>query len=92
MFRYTVLSIEWWLSPNGTLREWCKLNGKVGSALLIPAVLVVPLVSFLLWQLATWLGYLLAIAGKLIVLPIAALAAFYLISAVVAHIRARFGK
>ncbi len=92
VFRYTLLSLEWWLSPNGTLREWCKLNGKIWSVLLIPSVLVVPLVTVLLWQIATWLAFLVTIAGRLIVFTIAALVAFYVITIVVAHFRGRFRR
>ena len=92
VFRYSILSIEWWLSPNGTLREWCRLNGKIGSLLLIPAVLVVPLVTFVLWQIAIWMGFLVGIAGNLIVFPLAALLATAIIAGVVALMRAILGK
>ena len=90
--RYTVLSIEWWLSPNGTLREWLKINGKVSSILLIPAVLVIPLVTFIVWQLATWIVLLVQIASNLILLPLAALAAGILITGVVLIVRTVLGK
>src|SRR3954447_1404674 len=65
-FRYTILSIEWWLSPNGKLREWLRLNGRISSVLIIPAVLIVPLVTVILWQIWQWTGWLVAIAGNLI--------------------------
>ena len=90
--RYTVLSIEWWLSPNGTLREWLKINGKVSSILLIPAVLVIPLVTFIVRQLATWIVLLVQIASNLILLPLAALAAGILITGVVLIVRTVLGK
>src|SRR4051812_4747022 len=63
--RYSILSVEWWLSPNGKLREWLRINGKLGSVLLIPAVLVVPLITFILWQMSKWVGWLVSIAGNL---------------------------
>ena len=87
-----MLSIEWWLSPNGTLREWLKINGKVSSILLIPAVLVIPLVTFIVWQLATWIVLLVQIASNLILLPLAALAAGILITGVVLIVRTVLGK
>ena len=90
--RYSLLSWEFWLSPNGTLREWLKLNGKIGSVLLIPAVLVVPLVTFILWQIAKWMSWLVSISGNLIVFPFAALVAAAVIYAMVAIIRAVLGK
>jgi hypothetical protein len=92
VFRFNLLSLEWWLSPNGRLREWLKLHGKISSILLIPAVLVVPLVTFILWQIATWIAFLVQIAGGLIVLPLAALAAAILITGVVILTRMLLGK
>ena len=86
-FRYTILSIEWWLSPNGKLREWLKLNSKVGSVLVIPAVIVVPLVTFILWQIANWMGWLVSIVGNLILFPVAALIAVVATLAVIALLR-----
>lgn len=90
--RYSLLSIEWWLSPNGRLREWLKINGKIGSVLLIPAVLVVPLITFILWQVTKWIAYLVNITSNLIVLPLAALAAALLITGVVILTRILIGK
>ena len=92
VMRYSVLSIEWWISPNGTLREWLRLNGKVSSILLIPAVLIVPLVTFVLWQVAKWIVLLVQIASNLIVLPLAALAAGILITGIVIVVRMLLGK
>ena len=92
VLRYSVLSIEWWISPNGTLREWLRLNGKVSSILLIPAVLIVPLVTFVLWQVAKWIVLLVQIASNLIVLPLAALAAGILITGIVIVARMLLGK
>ena len=68
--RYSLLSLEWWLSPNGTLREWFKINSKVGSILLIPAVLVLPLVTLILFLISTCMAFLVSICGNLILLPL----------------------
>ena len=92
VFRYSILSAEWWLSPNGTLREWFKLNGKVGSVLLIPAVLVIPLITFILWQVGTWIVILVGIAGHLIILPLALILAAGAVGAAVALFRSIFSK
>lgn len=88
VLRYTILSLEWWLSPNGRLREWLKLQGKISSILLIPAVLVIPLVTFIIWQGAIWVALLVQIAGGLIVLPLAILLAGICIAVVVSLIKA----
>lgn len=90
--RYSILSLEWWLSPNGTLREWLKLNGKLSSVLLIPAVLIAPLVTFIVWQVSLWMGWLVGIAGHLILFPVAALIACAVIYGVVVIVRAVLGK
>jgi hypothetical protein len=73
--RYAVLRTEHWLCPGGKLREWARLNGKLSALLAIPALLVLPLITFVLWQIATWVGLLFGIVGRLIVLPLAALLA-----------------
>ena len=80
------------MSPNGRLREWLKLHGKISSILLIPAVLVIPLITFILWQLAIWIAFLLQIAGSLIVLPLVILAAALVIAGVVIVTRFLLGK
>ena len=58
------------ISPDGKLREWLRQNARLSAWLLIPAVLVMSVVSLVLWQLASWLTMLTSIAGKLVVLPI----------------------
>jgi len=90
--RYSILSAEFWLSPQGTLREWFKLNGKISAVLIIPAVVVMPLVSLILWQVAKWLGWLVGIAGHLIMFPLVALAGIVVSLIVVAILRAFIGK
>lgn len=90
--RYSILSLEWWLSPNGTLREWLRLNGKISSVLLIPAVLVLPLITFIVWQVSKWIGWLVGIAGNLILFPLAALAAVGVTIGVVILLRTILGR
>jgi hypothetical protein len=92
VIRFSLLSLEWWLSPNGTLREWLKLNGKISSILLIPAVLVMPLITLIIWQVAIWMGWLVGIAGHLIMFPLVALAGIVVALVVVAILRFIFGK
>jgi hypothetical protein len=92
VIRFNLLSFEWWVSPNGRLREWLRLNGKVSSILLIPAVLVMPLVTLILWQLVLWIGWLLSITTKLILLPVVCFIAFVVVHVVVALLRTIVGK
>lgn len=73
--KYAALKTEHWLCPGGKLREWARVNGKLSALLAVPAILVLPLITFVLWQIAVWIGLLFGIVGKLIVLPLAALLA-----------------
>lgn len=82
-----LLRLERHLSPDGKLREWLRQNTQVGAWLLIPAMLVMPVVSLILWQLTGWLTMLTTIAGKLIVLPILILVAFVVIRIVIAFFK-----
>ena len=90
--RYSILSLEWWLSPKGTLREWLRLHSKLGCLLLIPAALILPVITFILWQIAGWMGALLSIASHLILFPLAALLALMIFLFVMAVIRTILGK
>ena len=92
VIRFSLLSLEWWLSPNGTLREWLKINGKISAVLVVPAVLVMPLVTLIIYQVAKWMGWLVGIAGHIILFPLVALAGIVVSLVVVAIIRAFFGK
>jgi len=68
VIRYSILSVEYWLSPLGRLREWFRLNSTLSMWLLIPSVLVLPLITWILYLVAGWATI---IAGHLLVLPLA---------------------
>lgn len=91
-FRFTILRAEYWLSPRGTLREWCRFNLTAGTVLAMPAMLVVPVITFLLSQFSTWTGLLVTIATNLVVFPFVGLAAFALLSGVVVGVRVLIGR
>lgn len=86
--RYSILSLEFWLSPLGRLREWVRLNSKLSAILLIPAVLVLPLVLLVTGQLLQWLMLLIGIAGHLIVFPLVALVAAGVMAFIIMLLRA----
>ena len=67
---FSLLSFEFWISPSGQVREWLRHNSRLAVILAIPVFLVMPIVTFGLWQLVSWLTAITSIAGKLIVLPI----------------------
>ncbi len=73
--RYSLLSIEWWISPEGKLREWMRSNIRVAVFLAAPTFLAFPVATLALWELESWVNALTTIAGKLIFLPILALLA-----------------
>ena len=66
--RHFVLSVEYWLSPNGRLRQWMKLNVSFAAFLLIPAVVLMPVISLVLHEVDGCLAMLARIAWKLILL------------------------
>ena len=86
-FRYVLLRWEHWASPTGDIREWMRHNSRLGAWLLIPAVIVMPAIGLILWQLSGWLTMLTTIAGHLIMLPILILLALFVIRIVVALLK-----
>ena len=58
VLRYSALKTEHWLSPNGRLREWMRLNILAAFFIGIPALIIVPILTFLLGQFATWMLFL----------------------------------
>jgi len=92
VIRYSILSLEFWLSPLGRLREWIRLNGKACAVLLIPALLILPLITFIIGQIAHWLSLLVEISGNLIIIPLVALVAVAAITGSILLLRAIFGR
>ena len=87
VLRYSTLKLECWLSPNGKLREWLRFNVVIGCVLSIPALLVVPLVTYLLGQFATWSALLGTIATNLIIFPLTVIGGIALLSAMILFTR-----
>lgn len=87
VFHYSLRRLEWWISPNGTLREWLRFNLMVAAVLGIPALLIVPLITYLLEQFTSWTAQLTRIASNLIVFPTTILIGIALFSAVAVLIR-----
>jgi hypothetical protein len=87
--RYSVLRIEHWLSPNGRLREWIRLNILAALLIGIPALIIVPILTYLLGQFVTWMMFLAAAAKNLVVFVGYMLLATAMISAAVMILRSR---
>lgn len=77
VFRYSVLSLEYWISPGGRLREWFRFNAVTALFIGLPAMLIIPIITFLLTQFTAWT---IAIAKTLLLIPAAVLAFIGLIS------------
>ena len=90
--RYTIQSLEFWLSKKNQLREWVRLNSKLSAVLLVPALLVVPVIILIFGQIAEWLVILVGIAEYLIVFPVVGLIAVAAITGVILLLRYIFGR
>ena len=66
--RHFVLSIEFWISLGGRLRQWIKLNICLAAFLLIPAIFLIPVISLVLHELDGVVTVVTCIAWKLILL------------------------
>jgi len=82
-FRYSILSWEYWASPNGQVREWCRHNTRAVVLLFIPALIIIPIIGFALSQVAAWTVALTIIAGHLIILPVLFLMALGIIKFII---------
>ncbi len=69
-WRFNILSLEYWLSPNGVLREWLRQVVRLSLPLAAPALLVVPIITFILSSLLRWTIMAAAIAWRTIVLMV----------------------
>lgn len=78
-FRYVALSIEHWISPDGSLRHWMKANTRVAVFMAVPTFMVFPVITMALWELESWINALTSITGKLIVLPVLVLLALIIV-------------
>jgi hypothetical protein len=83
VFRYSILSWEWWLCPSGALREWLRLNLIAALIIGIPAVLIVPIVTYLLGQFVTWTELLVGIAKNLAIFPVLAVIGVAIITGII---------
>ena len=81
-FRYFMLSLEFWMSPDGHVREWVKTNTRLAAFMAAPTVLLFPVVTVALWELSSSINALTTIASKLVFLPVLALLALVSITIV----------
>jgi hypothetical protein len=67
-WRYNILCLEFWLSPQGALREWVRQVIRFSLPLAAPAFLVIPLITFILTSFLRWTILMASIAWRTILL------------------------
>ncbi len=80
---YTCRRFEYWISPQGTLREWFKFNLRLAFGLAVPSLLVAPLVSFSLKQINVWIDTITKTTSNLVLVPLSVLLVVGLIGGLV---------
>jgi hypothetical protein len=68
--RYSILSWEYWASPNGQIREWIRHNTVLAVVLAIPAIIIIPLIGCALGGIAAWAVALTVIAAHALIIPL----------------------
>jgi hypothetical protein len=92
VLRYSALKTEHWLSPNGPLREWMRLNILAALFIGFPALIIVPILTFLLGQFATWMMFLAQAARCFVIFVGYLIAGVAMISGAVMFVRSRMRK
>ena len=87
--RYSILRTERWLSPRGHLREWLRINILAALVIGISALFVVPILTYLLGQFATWMAFLAEAARNFVVFISYMLVAAALITAAVIFVHSK---
>lgn len=66
VLRYVSLQLEYALSPGGGLRAWLRLNLLMCFLLSLPAILVVPVITWVLSTFTTWSAFVFQAALNLL--------------------------
>jgi hypothetical protein len=80
---FTCRRFEYWLSPQGTLREWLKFNLRLAIGLAVPCLLVAPLVTLALKQFNAWIDLITRTTSNLVLVPLSVLLVIGLIAGLV---------
>ena len=92
VIRYSVLKAEFWISRRGALREWLRINCLGALVIGIPALFIVPIITFILSQFVTWMAFLALAAWNLVRFIGSVIAAIALITAALAVFRGTRGR
>jgi hypothetical protein len=80
---FTCRRFEYWLSPQGTLREWFKFNLRLAIGFAVPALLVAPLVTLALNQFNLWIDVISKTTSNVVLVPLSVLLVVGLIAGLV---------
>jgi len=89
--RYSILSLEFWISKNGQVREWLRHNSRLAAWLVIPTLLVLPLLALAAVQVGAIAAVLVGITGNLLLFTLLAFIAWIVIRKVVQILKAFYG-
>ena len=92
VIRYSVLKAEFWISRRGALREWLRINCLGALVIGIPALFIVPIITFILSQFVTWMAFLALAAWNLVRFIGSVIAAIALITAALAVFKGMRGR
>ena len=70
---FTCRRFEYWISPQGVLREWFKFNLRLALGLAVPAMLVAPLVTLALKQFNEWIDLITRTTSNMVLVPLSAM-------------------
>ena len=87
--RYSILSTEFWISPDGQVREWIRHNTRA-IVLFIPVLVLIALIGLGLSQVAAWTVALTIIAGHLIIVPVLVLLVVLVVLAIIKLLKSLF--
>jgi hypothetical protein len=84
---YSIRRLEFWVSPNGRLREWCRINVAVALILLIPGLTLLPAAVLVFSGVAALTSSLQQIAANLLSICFSLLLTVGIISGIVLLVR-----
>jgi len=80
---FTCRRAEYWLSPQGTLREWLKFNLRLAIGIAVPALLVAPLFTLALERFNLWIDLISKSTSNFVLVPLSVLLVVGLIAGLV---------
>lgn len=87
VMRFMGHRLVYWLSPQGQLREFIKLNLRVALTVAIPALVVAPLITLALGQFQTWVVVLTQTMSSFVLFPLSVLLSILLVCGLLYIIR-----